>query len=326
MSDSLAKPALVMGASGAFGGAVAAELIARGVPLRLLARSPALLARRFPSSALVTIIPGDAQEPAQVARAAEGCGLVVAGVNYPYHQWVPFLHTATQNALHAARLANARLLFPGNVYGLGRGGETPLDEAAPERPITRKGHFRVRLEAMLRAACEPNESGLPPLRVLIVRAGDYFGPSARNRLVDGLFGRAARGAALQMFGRPEARHEFLYLPDLARAALDLCALEAALPDFALVHVGNGLGLTLGEMGAAIAGAAGRPDLKLRFMPWWLVSAFGLIDPAAREFREMRYLYDETLLLDNALLGRLLPKFRFTPLDEALARTVESWRA
>ncbi len=50
-----------------------------------------------------------------------------------------------------------------------------LTESSPQQPKTQKGAIRVELERRLAAAAEAGH-----VRVLIVRAGDYFGPHVRN--------------------------------------------------------------------------------------------------------------------------------------------------
>ncbi len=315
------QPVLVLGASGGFGGAVAAELIARGRRVRLFARSPARLKARFGAAA--EVIAGDVQDLAALSKAAEGCGLVVHGVNYPYHQWVPYLHTATQNVIKAAQAVGGTILFPGNVYSLGAGG--PFDELAPHRPNSRKGNFRARLEGQLQDATK-GADGKAAIRVLNVRAGDYFGPSVRNGLVDRIYGNAARGKTINSFGKLDIMHERVFLPDLARAGLDLLALGDGLGAFEVVNVTPGTRLTERAFMTEVARVAGHPGLKVQVMPWAMVRLVGLFNPAIREFAELAYLYDTTVLLDGAKLARLLPQFRFTPLEAALKTTIESYRA
>ena len=316
-------PALVLGASGGFGGAVAHELVGRGRPVRLFARSAARLKARFGDRA-VEVVTGDVQDAAALAKAAQGCGLVVHGVNYPYHQWVPYLQTATLNIIEATCAAGATMLFPGNVYSLGPATGRPLDEVAPHRATTRKGKFRIRLEGLLKEATK-GADGKAAIRVLNVRAGDYFGPSARNGLVDRIYGNAARRKPIDTFGSLDIMHERVFLPDLARASLDLLALGGALAPYEVVHVTPGTHLTERAFLAEIARASGHPGLKVKVMPWAAVRLIGLFNPVIREFVELAYLYDTTVLLDGTKLARLLPQFRFTPLDESLRQTIASYR-
>lgn len=318
------RPALVLGASGGFGGAVAHELIARGRPVRLFARSAARLKARFGAAAMEAVT-GDVQDAAALAKAAEGCGLIVHGANYPYHQWVPYLQTATLNIIEATRAAGATMLFPGNVYSLGPGAGIPLGEAAPHRATTRKGKFRARLEGLLEDAAN-GEGGKPAIRVLNARAGDFFGPSARNGLVDRIYGNAARGKPINTFGRLDIMHERVFLPDHARAALDLLALGDTLKPYDVVHVTPGTRLIEQAFMAEVARVSGHSGLTVKVMPWVAVRLIGLFNPVIREFAELAYLYDTTVLLDGAKLARLLPQFRFTPLEEALRQTIASYRA
>ena len=314
----------MLGASGGFGGALAEELIARGRPVRLFARSPSRLPARLSKAANVEVVVGDVQDAPALAKAASGSGLIVHGVNYPYHQWVPYLQTATLNVIEAARSSGAPILFPGNVYSLGESSAAPLDEDAPHKATTRKGKFRVRLEDFLKDATV-QAGDKPAIRVLIVRAGDYFGPSLRNGLVDRLFGNAARGKPIQSFGKFEIMHERVFLPDLARASLDLLALGEKLARFEVVNVTPGERFTQRDYFALVARVAGHAGLKMSVMPWWMVAMVGLFNPMIREFMELRYLYDTTLLLDGAKLKRLLPAFQFTAPEEAIRRTIESYR-
>lgn len=314
----------MLGASGGFGGALADELIARGRRVRLLARSSARVSARLAKVPNVEVVIGDVQDTAALIKAASGCGLIVHGVNYPYHQWVPYLQTATLNIIEAARTTGATLLFPGNVYSLGESSAAPLDESAPHKATTRKGKFRARLEGFLKDATV-SAGDKPAIRVLIVRAGDYFGPSMRNGLVDRLYGNAARGKPMQSFGRLDIMHERIFLPDLARASLDLLALGDALPAFEVVNVTPGERFSQRDYFALVARVAGHSALKASLMPWWMVAMVGLFNPMIREFMELRYLYDTTLLLDGAKLKRLLPGFQFTAPEEAIRLTLASYR-
>jgi len=321
----LSATTLVLGASGSFGGAVAAELIGRGRALKVLARNPekAAAALRRGAGAQpvgVEFVAGDVQDRDRVSAAAAGCGVIVHGINYPYDRWLPHMETANQNVIAAARAAGAAILFPGNVYSLGAQTERPLAEAAPNRPCSGKGALRVRLEEALRRAAEDG------LQVLIVRAGDYFGPTVRNGLVDAVFGNAVAGKAMRALGNLEIGHQWAYLPDLARAAVELVERRATLAPFEVVHFAGHLADPARAFLEAVARQAGHPGLKVFNPPWLLLRALGLFDGVVRELIEMRYLFDQTVALDGARLRALLPDFADSPLDEAIRRTVDSYRA
>ncbi len=317
------RPTLVLGATGGVGGAVALELIRRGRPVRLLVRDRAGAARRFGRAAGAEVVVGDALDAGVLRRAARGAAAIFHGINYPYHRWRPNMTQVTDNVVAAAATAGpapARIVFPGNVYGLGRQTGTPLAEGTPDRPCSTKGALRVEMEDKLRRAAA---AGVP---VLNVRAGDYFGPTVRNGLVDRLFGNVAAGRRPQFLGRSDIAHQFAFMPDLARATVDLMLRRDAPMGFDLVHFPGHVVANLAEFCDAIAAAAGRPALRPSPVSWPLVRLAGLFDPATRGVLELRYLFDDSLIIDGGRFGARLPEFRPTQLHQAIVATLESYRA
>src|SRR5262245_36018361 len=140
----MAAPVLVLGATGGFGGAVTRELLGRGHPVRALVRDVARGRRGLPQHPDLSLVLGDAADAAALHQVAQGCRVIVHAVNYPYHRWEPAMERVTAAAIAAARGTGATILFPGNVYGLPVG--TDLAEDTPDRPRSRKGALRVRLE------------------------------------------------------------------------------------------------------------------------------------------------------------------------------------
>ncbi len=314
------RPVLALGASGSFGGAVADELLRRGKRLRCLARDPPKLAARFGQARGIEILKGDAEDAAALQRAAEGCGVIVHSVNYPYHLWRAHMEPVTANVIAAARRAGASILFPGNVYGLGPPRAAPFTETAEMRPNSRKGALRVTLEAAMAA-----ETARGGPRLIILRAGDYFGPTARNGMVDRIFGNAAKGRAMEVFGRLDIPHQWAYLPDLARIAADLLEMADRLAPAETVNFAGTVVPTTRGFLREIAAAAGYPDLAIRPLPWWLLRLAAIFSPLLRELVEMRYLFDDSVIIDDPRRRALLPDFAPTPLADAIAATLASYR-
>ncbi len=313
--------ALVLGASGSFGGAVALEMLKRGWQVTALARDAARLVARLGQAATnLTVIEGDAQDEDVVQSAAAGTFVIVHGVNYPYPQWIPHMQTITNNVIAAARARHARIVFPGNVYGFGGQTGSALPETAAVLPNTKKGQLRVRLEQALHDATIDGQA-----RVLIVRAGDYFGPTVRNGYVDRLFGNARQDKAMQILGRLDVAHQWAYVPDLARLTVDLLDLRELKP-FEVVHFKGNIVAAQHEFLQRIANAAGKPGLRIQRLPWWLLRMVALFDPLMRELLEMRYLFDNTVIIDDPRRRELLPDFQATPLDEAVRATLASYAA
>ncbi len=220
------KPiALVLGATGGIGGHVARGLVARGWSVRALNRKAGETAKREPR---FQWLQGDAMNAADVRPAAQDAKLIVHAVNPPgYKDWEKLVLPMLDNTIAAARAVGARILLPGTVYNYGPDAFPEFTEESPQNPVTRKGAIRVELERRLEAA---SNDGVP---VLIVRAGDYFGPGAANSwFAQGL---VKPGKPVTSVSRPNARgvgHQWAYLPDVAETMLRLIDRHAELPRFA----------------------------------------------------------------------------------------------
>ena len=313
------RPVLILGATGAFGGAVALALIERGDAIRVFSRDTDKARRRLGDAA--DIVEGDVQDRDALARAAVGCRAIVHGVNYPFHRWVPHMARATANVIDAARRAGATILFPGNVFGLGRQTDGPLDETAPNRPSSRKGSVRVQMEQALRRAASASGP-----RVIVLRAGDFFGPTVRNRAVDLIFRNAAKGRPMRILGRADIPHQWAYAPDAARLGLALLDLDHGLAPFEVVHFKGHVAWPMADFVGQVARRAGHSDLRLKTTPWPLLYLAGALNPALMELLEIRYLWKESVIIDDARRRQVLPDFRPTPIDAAIDATLESYRA
>ncbi|MGY2736736.1 NAD-dependent epimerase/dehydratase family protein [Sphingomonas sp. UYP23] len=308
------KIALVLGATGGIGGAVARRLDAGGWHVRALHRAPDGVADQhgFEWHA------GDAMVARDVAAAAEGAALIVHAVNPPgYRDWDTFVLPMLDNTIAAARANGARILFPGTVYNYGPDAFPQIADDAPQHPGTRKGAIRVEMERRLRAFAD-SKAGT----VLIVRAGDFFGPGALNTWFAQLAPAGKRPAAVTYPGRRGVGHQWAYLPDVAETMMRLLETDG-LDAFASFHM-EGLWDADGtQMTDAICRALGDPAVPVRKTPWWIMRLMAPFVPTIREVLAMKYLWDRPVRMTNArLVARLGPEPR-TPLDDAVRTTLKS---
>jgi nucleoside-diphosphate-sugar epimerase len=223
------------------------------------------------------------------------------------------------NTIVAASAVGATIVLPGTIYNFGPDALPVLTEESPQHPVTRKGAIRVEMELRLLAA---SRNGI---RVLIVRAGDFFGPRAGNSwFSQGLVKPGKAVTAVSNPGRRGVGHLWSYLPDVARTMVELLAHRDSLAPFATFHMGGHWDADGSQMAAAIqrvvARRSGRRPRVTAF-PWWLLTLVSPFVATFREMREMRYLWRESIRMDNARLIAALGQEPHTPLDEAVEATL-----
>lgn len=310
MNSEMQTTALVLGATGGIGGAVARKLFARGWRIRALNRDAAKASRREPAFEWVQ---GDAMNAGDVLRAAEGVGLIVHAVNPPgYRDWERLVLPMLDNTIAAARAVGARIVLPGNVYNFGPDALPAPTEESPQHPVTKKGAIRVDMEKRLKAA---SQSGAG---VIIVRAGDFFGPGTTGNswFSSGLVTPGKPVGTIRNPARPGIGHQWAYLPDMAETIAQLVERAERLPPFAVYHMEGFWDADGMQMAEAIKRVAGG-KAKIAGFPWWIVPLAAPFVPVMREIKEMRYLWKVPVRMRNAKLTAELGREPQTPIDEAV---------
>lgn len=289
----MTKTALVLGASGGFGGQVALALQGAGWQVNRYQRGTDMVA------------------------AAKGADLIVNGLNPPaYHDWDRLIPEITASVLAAGKASGATLLVPGNVYPYGRE-PGPWNADTPHRPTSRKGRIRAEMEAEYRNAAGRGQ------RTILLRGGDFLLPEAPQMLMNRVtLGDVKKGKIITL-GDPDALHAYAYLPDMARAAVGLVALGDALPAYADIPFA-GHAFTINDLAARVARLTGRPMQIVQF-PLWFFTALSPVWELARELREMLYLNRHPHWLDPDPLRHWLPGFQDTPLDAVILAHVQALR-
>lgn len=305
------KRALVLGPTGGIGRQVANLLAARGWHVRAMHRSP----ERFANGSGFEWVHGDALVAADVEKAARDVDVIVHAVKpRDYRDWAQQVLPMIDNSIAAAK--GARLIVPGNVYNFGPDVGPLIPETAPQHPVTRKGQLRAEMERRIRQAALDGSA-----EALIVRAGDFFGPGAGSSwLSDAMVKPGRRLKAIYNPARLGVGHQWVYLPDLAQTMVQLVEARA-LPPFARFHMDGHWDADGMQMPAAIMRVLGRPEIKVKKLPWWLISAGALISRDMRELTELKYLWDRPVRLSNDLLVATLGEEPHTPLDEAIRQTL-----
>jgi nucleoside-diphosphate-sugar epimerase len=304
---------LVLGATGGIGSEVARQLRDAGWQVRAMKRGAAAPADLKDG---IGWVQGDALNRQDVAAAAKGCSVIVHAVNPPgYRKWSELVLPMLDNTIAAATAEGATIVLPGTVYNYGPDAGPLLTEDSPQNPATRKGAIRVELERRLLQA---SRSGA---RVLIVRAGDFFGPKAGNNwFSQGLVTPGKPVKTVSYPGKTGVGHQWSYLPDVARAMVELLERRHALDAFASFHMAGHWDADGARMTSAIRRVVARhtgASPRMTAFPWWLLTLASPFVTTFREMLEMRYLWRTPLRMDNSRLVAALGYEPHTPLEDAV---------
>ena len=168
------KPSVaVTGGSGFTGGALVKHLLSEGYKVRAIYRDPAKVA---PAEGL-TVIPGDINDKAALAKLVEGCDTVFHiaamyrsdGLPAEYMQ---VNYQGTLDVLDAAKTAGVRRFVVTSTIGVhGSVKETPSDENAPFVPMDVYQESKLKAELAARAEGEKGE-----IEVVVIRPCGIYGP------------------------------------------------------------------------------------------------------------------------------------------------------
>jgi nucleoside-diphosphate-sugar epimerase len=157
------------------------------------------------------------------------------------------------------------------------------------------------------------------MRAIILRAGDFYG-GGRGSWLDLVVAKQIGRGRLVYPGPLDLMHEWAYLPDFATAMVRLAEMRGKLRAFESFGF-SGHAVTGRELTTAIARAA-RRKLQVKGMSWWLVHALRPIVPLSRELSEISYSWSEAHRIDGTKLVSAIGAVPHTPLDVAIARTLE----
>lgn len=295
--EPMKKTVIILGARGRFGRAAASAFTADGWTVTRLVRPG--------KGGSPGTVEADATDADSLARACGGQAVIVNALNPPYHRWKAEMPRLTRAVIAAARSSGATVLIPGNVYNYGENLPERLSSDTPQA-ATGKGGLRITMETAFR------DAGVP---TIILRGGDFIEGEATGNWFDGIITAKVAKGRVAYPGPRDRVHAWAYLPDMARAAVELVSIRGSLPKFADIPF-PGYALTGDELCALIDKATGR-ELRRTGVPWLAIRALGLVNPLMREVAAMRYLWQRPHRLDGSELAALLPGFRPTPPDVAI---------
>jgi nucleoside-diphosphate-sugar epimerase len=310
------KPVL-LGATGAIGESIAAELRKRGESYRAVGRDRTSLERTFGSDPLAEIAVWNPDDASSVRAALRGADAIVYLVGVPYNHFElhPVLMQQTLDAAIAEGVG--QMLLVGTVYPYGRAQQTPAREDHPREPHTFKGKMRKQQEDLL---LEADAAG--KIRGTVLRLPDFYGPRVKNSFLDGVFNAAANGGTANLIAPIDRPHQFVYVPDVGPVVIDLLRRPEAHGRW--WHLAGDGTASMQEIVAMVGQLAGKP-VKTRAAGLGMLRVIGLFQPVMRELVEMHYLLTDPFIMDDSALRALLGNLKTTPLEEGLRQSLEAAR-
>ncbi len=302
---------LVIGSTSCFGRAVVEALGDAGEP--------------------VSVLDDGWRSPEAVVAAARGCRSITVAVELPMERWDPDLVRLAESVCLAAEPTGATILVPSNLYGFKVVYDVPLPANPPAADINdvpcEPGRVRDAMEATYAQLAE-----LHGHRVIVVRAGDTFGPGCTAWPAADMVAAARAKRPIPWPGATDVGHSFTYVPDLAR--LGVHALlgpplprprrapdleeDADLPPWSPLEV-YALHGHLAPGAAAWAQLLGAPGARRVARPWLHLQ--GLWSASHRQIREVLYTWTGAMFLDERESRAWLTGFTETPLAVAIERTL-----
>lgn len=238
--------------------------------------------------------------------AAKGCDVIVNGLNPPnYKNWDVAIPKITREVIEAARESGATVIIPGNVYHFGNQPGV-WSENTPARPVSRKGGIRLAMEEAYEA------SGV---QTIVLRAGNFIDPDRQDCVMSLIYMRDIARDRITLPGSHEVNQAMCYVPDWAKAAVELAEKRASLSRFEDIPF-PGYTLSGNDIKSELEKLLNRPLRFTRF-PWWALKIASPFWTLAREMQEMRYLWNTDHALSGEKFGQLLNGFEATPLEEVL---------
>lgn len=260
----------------------------------------------------------DASDSARLIEAARGATAIHVCAAPPYHRWAAGWPPLASSLCAAAEATGAVLVLLGNLYGYGPV-DGPLTEDLPLAATGPKGRVRAAVWERARALHEQGR-----IRAVEVRASDFFGPGVTDggHLAARVVPRLLRGKPVSTLGDPDAAHSWTYVPDAARALVEVAGEERAWGR--PWHVPTQPARSVREMVGRLAARAGTGPVAVRRLPSAVPAVAGVFSPMIRELKEIRYQFDRPFVVDSSAYEAAFT-VRATPLEEQVGATVDWWR-
>lgn len=307
----VSKVHVVIGASGATGGALVRELARRGHSVRAVNQGGNA---QVPDG--VEVLAGDATDAARMREVCADAEVVYNAVNPPFATWRETFPAAVDGVLAGAQAAGARMVFVDDTWMYGRL-NGPMTEDLPSRPVSDRGVLRAWLADKVLAAHAAGR-----VRTVIGRAPELYGPAVESLLGRTIFGSAVAGRPAVWGGELDQPLTPMFVDDFAHGLANLGESDEALGR--VWHVPTPAPTTARQFFALVSAATGR-QLRVVRVGERAVRAVGTVWPIARDGAQMLYQFGQPHVVDSSRYTEVFGAGQVTSYEDGVRRTVNWYR-
>lgn len=296
----------IVGATGPTGMRLVSDLVSMEVSVRVISRSAANLAEKFPGPNIEKAEADAAKGGKPLRLAIEGCDLVFDCIGLPPSMME--LHpVAARNLVGAMSESKARCVKVTSFWSYLPATVLPMNESHPREGGPPWVRWRREAEDVLL------EGG-----AAIAHLPDFFGPHVHASAVQQPLREAQQGKKMNWIGRADTPHEYAYIPDAIATVLRLAASEAA---YGKHWILPGSGPITGADLATIASRHLNRSVGIRSAGPLMLKMVSFFSADLRGFMQMVPEYLKPIRYDASALRAVLGDIQLTPYEEAIGETV-----
>ncbi|MFH0735211.1 MAG: NAD-dependent epimerase/dehydratase family protein [bacterium] len=292
------KTYAILGAGGSIGNSLAAELIKRGVNVKLISRSNYKMEG-------AKSVRADITNYNQLNDAVKDSDtlFLCAGLKYDWKIWRETWPQIIKNSINVCKNNNAKLIFFDNVYMYGKVNGKMIEET-PYNPCSKKGEIRAEIALLLE-----DEYKKGNITASIARAADLYGVYGGKNcapnfmVIENLMnGKKANGLA-----NLNKKHSLTYIPDCAKGLILLAEDEKTYNQIWHMPTTNPALTSLEFIKLTAKELNLEADQKV--LKSWMVKLAGLFNKTISEVYEMMYQYENEYNFDSTKFNKY---FNFSP--------------